>query len=228
MNFFVLYLLLWIWDNQSFNSITKRNHIKTEAEIAFGKREYKKATALYHQITYGSIFAEPAARFNLAQGYLFINKRREATRQFKLLEKVNDADVASLANTQLAWIALEDKDTLEALRLLKVALRQYDDNYVARYNYELLKLTFKGVRELEKPASLPPPVSRENLSSTGQSPEESIKREQFLIQLKNMNMSEEQARAILETMKNNETQYIYQLRRKQYHTEDKVSKTPEW
>lgn len=57
---------------------------------------------------------------------------------------------------------------------------------------------------------------------------EDFKKEELLKSLKAMNMSEEQARAILDAMKSNESQYIYQLRRKQYNKKPGQKSEIEW
>jgi hypothetical protein len=57
---------------------------------------------------------------------------------------------------------------------------------------------------------------------------EDLKKEELLKSLKAMNMSEDQARAILDAMKSNESQYIYQLRRKQFSNKTAQQGEIEW
>ncbi|GAB2770819.1 hypothetical protein GCM10027275_11900 [Rhabdobacter roseus] len=237
MTTFLLYLLLWIWDNRSFEAITDRNRAKTQAEIAYAQGNYPAAADLYRRITYGSIFSEAAARLNLAHAYYQLGNQSEAKRHYGLLIRVEDLEVASEANAQLALIAASapQKDTLEALSRLKTALRQNPDNDRARFNYELLKERFSGQIPPTEPTDNPPPKEQPPASEgtsppteEGQSPEQVEQREQLLNQLKQLNMSEDQARAILDAMKTNEMQYIYQLRRRQYSTQASRSTKTEW
>lgn len=229
MNFFLLYFLLWIWDNHSLNSITEANKAKSDAEKAFRGKKYEEAVDLYREITYGSFFSEPSARLNLAQSFLYEGNSKEAARHYELLQNVEDKRVASLANMQLGQIAIANFDTAGAVQRLKLALKLNDKNDAARYNYELLMLSYKGeTKKEETPKAPPPPVQKENKQESGQTPEESVEREEFLNRLRKMNMSEEQARSILETMKTNEMHYIYQLRRRQYHTKEDESQKVEW
>ena len=233
MTYFLLYLMLWIWDNRSFDAISQANRNKTEAESAYLDKDYRKAARLYHEITYGSLFAEPASRLYLAHSYYYLDSLEKARSQYKLLVNVDDPAVASKANTQLAVLATQDShDTLEALTYLTTALRLAPANENARFNYELLKKTFSG----RSPASSPPPPT-EDLTppppapvapSAQQAIELAQEREDLLQSLRKLHMSEEQARSILDAMKTNEAQYIYQLRRRQYYDQSERSKIIEW
>jgi hypothetical protein len=229
MNFFLLYFLLWLWDNHALNSVTKSNKTKVDAAVAFQAGDYTQAAELYQQLTYGSFFSDPAARLNLAQAYLYKGDSREAARHFELLQNVEDKRVASMANMQLGQIAIASFDTATAVQRLKLAMKLNDRNEAARYNYELLMLSYKGETKKEDTPKPPPPPQPKNTSSESeQAPEESEERKEFLKRLQKMNMSEEQARAILETMKTNEMHYIYQLRRRQYRNKEVESQKVEW
>ena len=72
----------------------------------------------------------------------------------------------------------------------------------------------------QAPPPAPPQESREVTDD--------LKKEELLKSLKAMNMSEEQARAILDAMKSNESQYIYQVRRKQYNQKPGQKSEIEW
>lgn len=233
MPYFLLYLLLWIWDNRSFDAISHANRDKTEAESAYLGKDYRNAARLYHEIAYGSLFAEPASRLYLAHAYFYLDSLEKARLHYKLLVNVDDQDVASKANTQLAILATQDShDTLEALNYLKTALRLAPSNENARFNYELLKKAFSG----KSPASSPPPPAEEPTPpppapvapSAQQAIELAQEREELLQSLRRLHMSEEQARSILDAMKTNEAQYIYQLRRRQYYDQSERSKVIEW
>lgn len=233
MTYFLLYLLLWIWDNRSFDAISQANRDKTEAESAYLSGDYGNAARLYHEIAYGSLFAEPASRLYLAHSYFHLDSLEKARSQYKLLLKVDDPDVASKAITQLAVLATQDnRDTLEALNYLQTALRLAPANENARFNYELLKKIFSG----KSPASSPPPPAEDPIPpppapvapSAQQAIELAQEREELLQSLRRLHMSEEQARSILDAMKTNEAQYIYQLRRRQYYDQSERSKIIEW
>ena len=239
MTALILYVLLWLWDNRNVDSITKANERKLGAEQAYDQKEYREAAKLYRQITYGSIFSDPAARLNMAHSYYQAGKYNLALQHYKLLRQIDNKAIASTANSQIALIQVIQEDTGAALGSLKTALRLEPGNDNARLNYIILKRNFSGIEKSsetrtntkqqnnqtvsQKKAPVPP-----SQTPKGQEVEESVKREQLLQSLKEMNMSEDQARAILDAMKSNESQYIYQLQRKQYAKKPGENDRIEW
>ncbi len=233
MTYLLLYLLLWIWDNRSFNAISQANRHKTEAERAYLDNDYSKAARLYEEIAYGSLFAEPASRLYLAHSYFKLDSFEKARSQYTLLIHVDDPEVASRANTQLAVLeTFTTRDTLAALNFLMTALRLTPANEKARFDYELLKKTFSGKSpsssDQPPPEKQAPPPPAPVAPSAQQALALAQEREDLLKSLRRLNMSEEQARSILDAMKTNETQYIYQLRRRQYYDQSERSKIIEW
>lgn len=235
MTTLILYVLLWLMDNRNFDSITKDNKMKQDARIFYENRDYLSAADLYRQITYGSMFSEPAVRLNMAHSYFLGGKFSEALKQYRLLTRVQDRKIASIAKQQIALISVNKKDTALAIESLKQALQIEPGNEVARHNFIILKKTFSGIQHF--PDKKKTTKKEEQLTKT-ESPaenkpphlevEESAKRDQLLQSLKAMNMSEDQARAILDAMKSNESQYIYQLRRTQYAKKGAANNKIEW
>jgi hypothetical protein len=239
MNALLLYLLLLLWDNRTFDSITKTNEQKADAEMAYEKKQYSHASKLYSQITYGSLFSDPAARLNMAHAYYQAGQLKDALHHYNLLTGVSNKTIASIANNQVALIMVVKKDTAMALGKLKEALRLEPRNTLARSNYIILKNRFSGIeqpsstsnerRQARNEASKNQPTpSQPELKPEGFEQEEANKRDKLLKSLKAMNMSEEQARLILDAMKSNESQYIYQLKRKQYAKKSEQNETIEW
>lgn len=239
MTSLILYVLLWLWDNRTFDSITKANQRKLDAEQAYQKREFARSAELYRQITYGSLFSDPAARLNLAHSLYKTGDYKQALKHYRLLSDIDDNSIASIANAQIALILVSKKDTASALTNLRTALRLEPGNALARTNYIILKKSFSGV---DQPSDMTTRKRRSNQQTIAQSqpatpPEppqetrevtEDLKKEELLKSLKAMNMTEEQARAILDAMKSNESQYIYQLRRKQYNQKPGQKSEIEW
>jgi tetratricopeptide (TPR) repeat protein len=235
MTALILYVLLWLWDNRTFDSITKSNQRKLAAEQAFNNGQYASSADLYHQITYGSIFSDPAARLNLAHSYFKMGHQSRALKHYELLQRVDNKTIASIANCQIALLRVNRKDTASALTNLKTALRLEPGNALARTNYIVLKKAFSGMeapsdirtkkkkseQEVKQSVPPPPPPAHQEVA-------EDVKKEDLLKSLKAMNMSEEQARAILDAMKSNESQYIYQLRRKQFNKATDQKQEIEW
>jgi tetratricopeptide (TPR) repeat protein len=240
MTALMLYVLLWLWDNRTFDSITKANQRKLEAEEAYQNRQFARSAALYRQITYGSLFSEPAARLNLAHSYYQNKNFNEAFKHYSLLERIDNKSIASIANSQLALIRVARQDTAGALANLKTAITLEPGNDQARANYIVLKKYFSGqagssdVRTKKKMPN-PQSLAQQQQQTRPQPPkqdqrevESSARKEELLKSLKQMNMSEDQARAILDAMKSNESQYIYQLRRKQYSKKASAQDEIEW
>jgi len=239
MNALLLYILLLLWDNRTFDSITKANERKAGAEMAYEKKQFVNASKLYHDITYGALFSDPAARLNMAHSYYQAGQLKDALYHYKLLENVSNKTIASIANCQAALIMVTKKDTAAALEKLKTALRLEPRNTLARSNYIILKKRFSGIEQPSNSSSdrrqakneinkNQPTPSQPEPKPEGFEQEEAAKREELLKSLKAMNMSEEQARLILDAMKSNESQYIYQLRRKQYAKKSERKETIEW
>jgi hypothetical protein len=238
MTAFILYILLWLWDNRNLDSITKANERKLGAEKSYKDKKYLDAAQLYKQITYGSIFSDPASRLNMAHAYYQAGMYSFALTQYELLKNISDRAIASVANAQIAMIRVAQKDSAAALASFKTSLRLEPGNDLARVNYIILKKHFSGVEKAgvakntrvpdkETEAKQAPMPSKEKQPENLEV-EENQKRQQLLKSLKEMNMSEDQARAILDAMKSNESQYIYQLRRKQYARKPEQNDQIEW
>ncbi|GGB77393.1 hypothetical protein [Dyadobacter sediminis] len=239
MTVFILYVLLWLWDNRTFDSITKANQRKLDAEQAYNHARFSQSAELYNQITYGSLFSEPAARLNLAHSYFKLGNHKLALKHYNLLRDVGNNTIASIANSQIALIKVGQKDTASALTSLKTALLLEPGNNLARSNYIILKKHFSGIRPAPQTAKNKQKAVQQNTAQPDlQTPPEpkpesrevaeDAKKEELLKSLRAMNMSEEQARAILDAMKSNESQYIYQLRRKQYNKKNRQQQEIEW
>ena len=93
----------------------------------------------------------------------------------------------------------------ESSELFKNSIKSNPENIESKYNYELV---MKKIKEQE---------NKENKEQQNQTIEE---------KLKEINISKEKAEMILEALKNNEIQYLQQLKRK---TSKKVDKSkPDW
>ncbi|TLV03684.1 hypothetical protein [Dyadobacter luticola] len=238
MTALILYVLLWLWDNRTFDSITKANERKLQAEQAYTSKEFARSAELYNQITYGSIFSDPAARLNLAHSFYNLGNKKQALVHYELLSDIENSAIASIANCQIALIKVAQKDTAGALTNLKTALKREPGNTLARTNYIILKKAFSGQEQpsdiqsrkekSEQQAITQNQQSQQQPQPEGRDVADDIKKEELLKSLKAMNMSEDQARAILDAMKSNESQYIYQLRRKQYNKMTRQKDEIEW
>ncbi|MCY7358307.1 MAG: hypothetical protein LH609_12785, partial [Rudanella sp.] len=105
-----------------------------------------------------------------------------------------------VAYTQLGVIACADRDSAQAIDLFRKALLADPENEPARYNYELLKKRFSGRESSEnKPKKVQKP--RQTPQQSKQEVARSPRREQVLRRLQTMNMTEEQANQLLNSMR---------------------------
>ena len=217
-------LLLWIWDNRSFDTISRSNRAKIEGQVAYQERNYPKALEAYQNISNSSLFAEPEARLNLAHAYFQLKQLNNARQYYIRLSKVRNNVLSSRAYNQLGMIETMDKDTLSALRYFKESLRQNPDNQKAQYNYELLKKTFSGKEEVAKtkpaPQKTEPTPTPSPAPKTAQEVQKTEEKKKLLNQLQNMKMSEAQAMMILDALKASEIQYLQQQKHRSSSSND--------
>ncbi len=223
MNSFLLSILLWIWDNRSFDSISKSNKAKIEAQTAYQTAHYGGAIANYENILNTSLFVEPEARLNLAHAYFQDKKYVRAKKIYHKLTRLNNKNIVSIARLQLAMIAIEEKDTLSALNYLKSALLTDEENKMARYDYEILKNRFHG--QVEKPfiAAQKKQLATNIIVKPQMVTIQTIRTEQkkeVLQKLNTLRMTEAQALMLLDAMKTTEMKYLQNKQLKSNKKED--------
>lgn len=212
--YLLISIILWIWDNRSFDSISQSNQAKKQAQDAYQAQRYDQAAAAYNVVVNGSLFSEPEARLNLAHSFFRQKKYADAKKYYDQITHVNNKHLSSQAYLQMGVIATYQKDTTTALDFFKKSLKKDTDNTLARYNYELLKTYFSGKEKKhsttnttqQQPQATP---KNEQIATEMQLTEE---RKNILKRLQAMNITEAQAMVILEAMKNAEIQYIQQLK----------------
>lgn len=217
---FLISIVLWIWDNRSFDSIIKANSAKIEAQAAFENKNYDLAIQRYEEVVNASFFVEPEARLNLAHAYWMAKNEKKAIELYRRLSKIKNQNIASESNSQLGIIYVSKKDTAAALAYFKKALVQNEYNQIARFDYELLKAKYSGIQKNEVEQLKPQPKENLQTEQAKQDAQKSDKKNQMLERLKSIKMTEKQALALLEVVKNEEVEYL--LRRKL-----KVAKTDE-
>ncbi|ODS80358.1 MAG: hypothetical protein ABS46_14470 [Cytophagaceae bacterium SCN 52-12] len=233
-----LWVVLWIWDVISLPSARFIRETTIAAEESFGNGDYLKAAILYKQVVDASIFSDPAGRLNMAHAYFLAGETERAYQNYLVLSRVDDEKLAAKARSQMAVIALGKGDTVQALGRLREAILLDRSNRSAVTDFEILRHRFSGKIETEG-AEQPKSAVRDSLADPVENipvqeqlnnavVEQSDQREQLLQNLDKINMSEEQARSVLDAMKVNERQYIYQLRRSGVRGTVKSGKKVEW
>lgn len=234
MSLFLIYVLLWLWDNRSFDAINEANLARELAQQAYLDSDYEKASELYTKLISNFIFIDPLTRVNLAHTTYKSGNYKEAEKHYQLLAKSPSKKVSTIAQIQLGMTSLQQKDTATALVYLKDALKTNPSSEIARYNYEVLKRQFSGkvkdpkvTKQTTQQQNIEKQSSQVNNFAEIQEPNQPKK--DLLDKLDRLHLSEEETQAILDAMKINELQYIYQLRRNQYHSTTPAKKEKvEW
>ena len=133
-------LLLWIWDNRSFDTISRSNRAKIEGQQAYNEKDYQHALEAYQNVSTASLFAEPESRLNLAHTYFQLKQLRNAQKYYAKLSLVSNPFLASRALNQLGVIETMQKDTAQALLYFRQSLRINPDNDKAQYNLSLIHI----------------------------------------------------------------------------------------
>lgn len=199
---FIYYIILFLLSFSSLTKIDQRNRLKQEAQEAFRKKDYEKASVLYKKLEDISFFVEPSLRMNYAHANYILKKDDDAKSAYQKILKYQDESLVSTALNQIGLIYLQKADSVKALQIFKEAIQKDTDNQFARYNYELLKMKFTP------PSSS---VNNKNQSSSHQNNEssEAQNSDEKQNELKSTNpkrMSREKALQLLDAMRNNESQ----------------------
>ena len=150
---------------------------------------------------------------NLSHSYLLNGDTLNAIDGYNSLTESKKANIKSIAYQQLGVISDKYQKLKESSELFKNSIKSNPENIESKYNYELL---MKKIKEQENKENKEQ-QNQENQEQQNQTIEE---------KLKEINISKEKAEMILEALKNNEIQYLQQLKRK---TSKKVDKSkPDW
>ncbi len=215
MNALLLSILLWIWDNRSFERISANNRAIVIAEQAYQQQNYELAIKNYQLILHSSFLTKPEIRLNLANALFKTNQLKQAQKQYSYLTKLNNPVMASQAQMQLALIEIAQKDTAIALIGLKKSLKINPENNLSRFNFEILKRQYSGKMSIKQPkASSELTQASNELQMANVQISETEQKKDILQRLNSMKMTEEQATMILDAMQTSEVQYLQQRHQK--------------
>ncbi|MGA0555285.1 tetratricopeptide repeat protein [Larkinella sp. VNQ87] len=225
MTYLILSVLLWLYDNRSFQKISHDNVARIEGLRAYETGNYKKAAEHYVALVNSTLFVEPSARLNLAHSYFQLRQYAEAQRHYRLVAQVDQPGLAATAELQLGVIAVMQGDSAAALTLFRKALNTVPGFEPAQINYELIRKTYSGKPRTNSTPTPKPRLRQQQIETEvalesgqekGTELEQGDNKDELLRRLRSLNLSEEQALAILNAMQANEVQYIHQ--RKQAST----------
>ncbi|MFN8356532.1 MAG: hypothetical protein U0Y10_18915 [Spirosomataceae bacterium] len=229
MSSFYFYIVLWILNFGSYDTVSLRNKAKVSAETAYTNKDYLLASTYYKQVLNYTLFVEPEVRLDLGHSYFLLGDTKGATRQYQRLVHAQSAEIATMSLNQMGVLSNNEGAHQKALAYLKEALQVNPNNEIARYNYELLKkqhptMTPPPPPESPKNTSKPPPPPQQAPKQQAEL-EKSEKKEDVLHTLKQYDLTEEKARMILDAMKAGEVQYIQQ---RQYKTAETKKTKQNW
>ena len=187
------------------NNISKINEIKKEAKRNFSEKKYDQAIDKYKYLIDSMNLNDDNVMLNLSHSYLLNGDTLNAIDGYNSLTESKKGNIKSIAYQQLGVISDKYQKLKESSELFKNSIKSNPENIESKYNYELV---MKKIKEQQ---------NQENKEQQNQTIEE---------KLKEINISKEKAEMILEALKNNEIQYLQQLKRK---TSKKVDKSkPDW
>ncbi|MGD1842359.1 MAG: hypothetical protein ACFB0B_15915 [Thermonemataceae bacterium] len=236
--FLVLITTLFLFTGNPVTRIARMNESMLQAQRLYQQQAYKKAASTYLYLMNDLSLAHAHLPLNVGNCYFRLGAYKDARSYYKkvLVHPQASIQVQSLAQLQLGNIAYRYKELQEALQLYKEALLKDPYNRKARYNYELLKkklakeATQKGKQpkpqqDQKTPKKQTPKQRKESKTKPTQQKEESPQLGKPK-RIKDLKMSEEKAKMLLEAMKENEAQYIQNLRRKK--TSKQEDDRPDW
>ena len=198
------------------NNISKINEIKKEAKWNFSEKKYDQAIDKYKYLIDSMNLNDDNVMLNLSHSYLLNGDTLNAIDGYNSLTESKKGNIKSIAYQQLGVISDKYQKLKESSELFKNSIKSNPENIESKYNYELV---MKKIKEQEK---------QENKENKDQQKQENKDQQKQSIEekLKEINISKEKAEMILEALKNNEIQYLQQLKRK---TSKKVDKSkPDW
>ncbi len=240
MKFLLLSIFLWV---NPLTFVAEMNVMRKDLEMLFQKQRYDLAEQKLNALLKDYKSETNEVYLNLAHIY-FLKKNKEKALLYydKVLQNAN-AEIQSIAFNQLGYMSALRQNLPEALQLFKEAVIRYPNNQDARYNYELiLKVIAKNPQIFQNNTknNIANPnnsdtltkISRLNPNIQGNEQGEKASAQGTKISengasQKNM-LSKEKAENILQTLRNQETQYLQQKQKNIKKINPNHVGLPEW
>ena len=173
--------------------------------------------------------------FNLGQLYNQLGTNDSAQLYYKKALNRIPLDLSSKLNNNQAILSMKQGQVQAAINALKDALLQDQNNEIARFNYELLLKRFRPQQQneqKEEPQDQKEEKQTNNNIGNRKSAIRSFNSPQSIAESESMvirrdSLTDEQALQLLEIMRQNEIQYIQQLKKK-ISSPLKFNKKPAW
>jgi alpha-galactosidase/6-phospho-beta-glucosidase family protein len=230
----LLCLVLWIGGDKpsslDVHRVARINAAKKQAETLYNDKAYSEAFQAYRMLTDSFKIQEQSVWLNMGHAAFMAGKLKESEPAYQQALKGQNTFLKSVAAQQLGLASLAANDKDKAIARFKEALLFNPTNEVARYNYELaLKQKKKEEQNKPKPKENEQEDKKEDQKEDqGKKNQENKKQKEEKPQdqpgeeekekdapqpFKEIKISEEKAKALLEAMKNNEKQYLQQLKK---------------
>jgi len=225
----ILILLIVNLSSYFENNISKINEFKKKAEKNFNEKKYNLAIDNYKYLIDSMNLNDDNVILNLSHSYLLNGDTVNAINGYNSLINSKENKIKSIAYQQLGVISNKYQKLKESSELFKNSIKSNPENIDSKFNYELV---MKKIKEKEENQQQQNQKEQQNKNQENQQQqnqkEQNQKEQQSSIEkkLREINISKEKAEMILEALKNNEVQYLQQLKRK---TSKKVDKSkPDW
>ena len=207
------------------NNISKINQFKKEAEKNFREKKYNIAIDNYKYLIDSMKLNDDNVMLNLSHSYLLNGDTINAIDGYNSLISSKEKKVKSIAYQQLGVISNKYQKLKESSELFKNSIKSNPENIDSKFNYELVMKKIKEEQKNQKEDQQNQKEDQQNQKEDQQNQKED-QQSSIEKKLKEINISKEKAEMILEALKNNEVQYLQQLKRK---TSKKVDKSkPDW
>ena len=220
MRIIITLLIINLFTNFDKN-ISKINEIKKEAKRNFSEKKYDQAIDKYKYLIDSMNLNDDNVMLNLSHSYLLNGDTLNAIDGYNSLTESKKGNIKSIAYQQLGVISDKYQKLKESSELFKNSIKSNPENIESKYNYELVMKKIKEQQNQEN-------KEQQKQENKEQQKQENKEQQNQTIEekLKEINISKEKAEMILEALKNNEIQYLQQLKRK---TSKKVDKSkPDW
>ncbi len=235
----ILFLCLFLWINP-LTFVAEMNATREELVLIFQKQQYDIAEKKLNTLLKDYKSETTEIYLNLAHIY-FLKKNKEKAILYydKVLQQQNPM-MQSVAFNQLGYMSAIRQNLPEALQFFKEAIIRYPKNEEARYNYELvLKKVAKNPQIMQLVAKNNAPnsdtlskISRPNANVQGNEQGEKASPQGTRFSEKGESkknlLSKEKAENILQTLRNQETQYLQQKQKSNPKINPNHVGLPEW
>lgn len=237
----ILWMVLLITGDKpaSFDvhQVARINAAKKEAETLYASKSYGEAFKAYQLLTDSFKVDEQSVWLNMGHAGFMASQIKESEQAYQKVLKGVNTTMKSVAAQQLGLKELASNEKDKAIARFKEALLYNPSNEVARYNYELALKQKKKEEENkpkpqqdkqekkdeQKPEQGKPNQEKKQPNQQQQQQDQGEEDEKPAAQpFKDIKISEEKAKALLEAMKNNEKQYLQQLKKEPKQSQSKA------